>query len=74
MGRVNAGYIYRVTSIVMSACHRHSNTTGGNVELLRTLTRPFTQLIIQVRFGQIVVVLLNSLCSFINEPESTQRG
>jgi len=47
---VVAGYIYHVTNIIMSSCGRHSNTTNSKVEILRTLTKPFTRLIIQVNY------------------------
>jgi len=45
------GYMYRVTKAIVSTCNVHvNNRTGSEVELLRALTKPFTQLVIQVCF------------------------
>ena len=46
---VVAGYLYHVTSCLMSSFNvKESMSIKGNGDILRTITKPLTQLIVQV--------------------------
>jgi len=45
---VVAGYLYHVTSCIMSSFNIEESMSVGNRDILRTITKPLTKLIVQV--------------------------
>ena len=43
-----AGYLYHVTSCLMSSFNVQQSVSVGNRDILRTITKPLTKLIVQV--------------------------
>jgi len=53
---VVAGYLYHVTSYLMSSLNVKESMSVGNRDILRTITKPLTQLIVQVICRHVTVI------------------
>jgi len=47
-----SGYLYHLTKAIVDSCNFQQGYSGGNQELLKGLTKPFTSLVVRVSWEQ----------------------